>query len=301
MLRKSKLTKEQIIELYNNGKTAKEIGLKAGVSDSAILGILRRSSIKRRLGRKLGYSSGINENVFTETITEKHAYYLGLIAADGSVHPSRNKRHCFSIELASKDIELLTGLADFIRLDRSNIKTYTRRSRNSTSKITIHSKLFTDTLLSLGISSGKSKRMNIVANSFRENFTAELMRYWYAGYFDGDGTASAKRLSLTAESSDFLEAVKSDLVKLLNLNPDALKIYKTGKNCFQLNFNRKLERIKVGRWLYRNNDLALSRKAHFYREVEVNIPELSWNPEMGIRTEDLDNLDQGQRIEGEKI
>lgn len=300
MLRKCTISKEEIIKLYKQGYTTNKIGLIAGVSGSAILGILRRSGIVRREAKRHGYSSKINENIFNEPYTEAHAYFLGLIAADGSAL-LREGRYTLQIELATKDIELLERFADFISLDREAIKTYTRKGKNPTSKITIHSKKLVRSLFALDIKAGKSESMSLVLENFRIHSPSILMRSWYAGYFDGDGTVTKSRLSLTAQSREFLRTVKEELTKTLDLNPDALQIYKTGVNVYQLVFNRKLERIKVGAWLYKNNPLALSRKAHFYREVEVNIPELSWNPEMGIRTEGLENLDQGQRIEGEKI
>lgn len=300
MLRKSKITKEEIINLYNQGATAQTIAVTAEVSDSAILGILRRNNVTRRQAKRQGYSSKIKENIFNADYTKAHAYFLGLIAADGCAF-ERNGRYVFTLELSTKDIELLERFADFIELERSAIKTYSREGKNPTSRITIYSKTLVESLFNLNIKVGKSKSMNLLLQSFKAYSPQHLIRYWYAGFFDGDGTANSKVLSLTAESKSFLESVKIELSSLLHLNPDSLKIYQTGPNTYQLSFNRKLERIKTGAWLYKNNSLALSRKAHFYREIEVNIPELNWNPGMGIRTEGSSQEDQGQRIEAEKI
>lgn len=176
---------DKIIELYllKRYSTIK-IGNIFNVSDNTISSILKRNNIivdKRRC------RTPIDSNYFQNINSEAKAYFLGLIAADGSIIKDKRDKIYFSLELNSNDIDILEKLSIEISGNKNIIKTYFRPGRNSTSKISFSDKTFTDSLIHNGIVFNKTINLQ-----FPKNIPDNLMNHYIRGYFDGDGSVYLK-------------------------------------------------------------------------------------------------------------
>ena len=113
-------------------------------------------NIKTKSGHKKKYY--YNENYFSRIDSEKKAYFLGFLFADGCVRqryrPDRNKPlYSLILKLHKKDIDILRKL--LIALGNSNIPIVKEKGTNCY-KITVNSKTLCEDLISHGCVPRKS-------------------------------------------------------------------------------------------------------------------------------------------------
>ncbi len=205
-----------------------------------------------------------DETYFDTIDTEAKAYWLGLIASDGYVTDVRNR-----LEIG------LSGESDRCLLERlkedigytgpiaSKQPAYRGSKRHNT--LGIASKRLVDALAQHGVVPRKSLIL-----AFNGSLRPDLVRHYARGYFDGDGSASAKR------SGDFLLSVTSSLRFVTEL---ADYVQKTlDLHCHIERFaapkNPQSAALKIGGnfvslifldWLYRDATIYLPRKEAKYR------------------------------------
>lgn len=127
-----------------------------------------------------------NENYFEKIDTEEKAYWLGFIAADGSII---NNGNALEISLSSKDHEHLIKFLKAIEGDSNMIKT--RQSNDgtntyhATSRIRVCCKKMCDDLAKFDIVPNKGDKL-----CFPTFLKKKLLRHYLRGYFDGDGSIS---------------------------------------------------------------------------------------------------------------
>lgn len=122
----------------------------------------------------------LNENIF-EILTPESAYWIGFIAADGSIsHPNnKNKRsYTTGICLGIRDIDHLKKFQNFIESSHKMYKDKRCCHLNISSR-----KMYND-LLYHGIKPLKTYSLE----SHISNIPDEYKKYFIAGLFDGDGT-----------------------------------------------------------------------------------------------------------------
>ena len=125
----------------------------------------------------------MNNNIFNTIQSENVAYWLGFLAADGSVSAQRTTR--LYIGLARKDREHLSKFLQFIGSDAS-ITDYEVKCKQKVypaSSISIYSNNICNDLKSYGIIPDKSH----INYNFLENIPQEYQFAFICGYFDGDG------------------------------------------------------------------------------------------------------------------
>lgn len=271
-------TQEQELEIcreYLAGSSSNDLATKYNCSGGAILKLLKRNRTPRRGGGNT--PPDFNDAFFSELDTEEKAYFFGLIAADGSVcQPNKGGQKRFQLELIEQDKYLIKAFCSAIGYPVNRIRTYKRPNRSKTSKVSITSNIFCNSLEVLGIKSGK-------ANGFPMPALDEpYMKHFLRGLFDGDGSVGDYRLTLTAGNTEILEQVKDYLVTKLKLNQLALKIYKTGPRTWTLSVNRKLERHQILQYLYADSTIKMERKARYLGDQMQKLScEFRENPEEG--------------------
>jgi hypothetical protein len=127
----------------------------------------------------------LDESYFDNIDTLEQAYWLGFIAADGSI-VDNERNHALEITLQADDRNHLLKFADCI----GSNSPVTRDSHNG-ERIRIHSKYLIKSLADLGICSAKS----LVVKPW--DGPAYLMPAYWRGLFDGDGcihVRSSKRV-----------------------------------------------------------------------------------------------------------
>lgn len=171
----TKQDKENIIKLYNNGKSKKEIIKIANITTRTFPLVFKEYKINTK--RKNRYI--LNESYFKVIDTEEKAYILGLIASDGCI---TNKNY---FAISSTDYDVL----EFIKkeLDYTGEIYIPEREENDnwniTYRINFSSSSICNDLKAYGIFPNKSLKydnMPIISK--------ELMRHYIRGYFDGDGS-----------------------------------------------------------------------------------------------------------------
>lgn len=181
--------KNNIIESFYNkenvNKTFKEMALECSVSERAYSRVLKENNINGK--NKNRYK--LNESYFENIDTERKAYWLGLLYADGYVGDKHfnNIIICLTIsdmyilQEFSKDIEF-TGN---IRIDQNGggLSNGTPKSVLNFSSV----KMAKD-LRRLGLYPGKSQSMTCLPN-----ISEELIPHFIRGYFDGDGSIHTTR------------------------------------------------------------------------------------------------------------
>jgi hypothetical protein len=130
----------------------------------------------------------LDESYFQHIDTEEKAYWLGFLASDGNIH-----RNAIRIEISSLDRDILELLAQSLGSNRPIVdqmrplmKFNGKRGtgERSYSKFIVQSKLMREHLASHGLTANKTFTVRPWQGP------PELMRHYWRGVFDGDGSIS---------------------------------------------------------------------------------------------------------------
>jgi len=160
----------KIVKDYVEGKNTHEIAKELNTYNTSIRRVLLRHKIKLRNRSEAQITT---KNVFANLNDEQTQYWLGMLAADGTIG---NKEYLVSLELQNKDLNHLQKYCNFLGISFKKIKypkynTIGYRASFKNKEINLY-------LKSLGITDNKSKTINI-----KFNFNNHFIR----GVFDGDG------------------------------------------------------------------------------------------------------------------
>ena len=206
----------------------------------------------------------INEDYFKVINCAKKAYWLGFIAADGSINKTYNK-----LTISVKDIEMLEKFS--IDTDStykiSEIKQYDKRTEKIYEEysIQITNRNFVNNIRQQGITHEKTDILNFP--SIDEKFWP----YFIAGLFDGDGSIFTTKTSngikcnliSTKEVLDKIDDIlfekfgikNNKHIKVTNNKPNVYKEY------WYKHAEKFLDYIYCG-----NNEMYLSRKYNIFKE-----------------------------------
>ena len=129
----------------------------------------------------------LTESYFDEIATQEQAYWLGFIAADGSIVLSGTKSYSLRIELSERDAKHLEAMAASLGTDKP-VRHSVRRNGGSLggagefAYLAIDSWRITEALQRLGVTPRKS------ATAEPWDGPADLMPHYWRGLFDGDGS-----------------------------------------------------------------------------------------------------------------
>ena len=173
--------KDLIIKMYEVDRiSTAAIGKKFNVTDHTVSSYLK--SLGCNVSRKRSRTP-ILSNYFEKIDTQNKAYFLGLIAADGSVFQCNKGKIVFSISLIDKD--LLDLLSIEICGSDKLVREVKRKYRDGSSKmyeIKFSDEIFTNNLISNGILINKTFTLDF------PNIDEEFISHYIRGYLDGDGT-----------------------------------------------------------------------------------------------------------------
>ena len=250
--------KEEMIELYTSGqiKIPRLLDEKYGIYHGSCYSILKRRNLIR-------YSNAaqhrlFNEDYFEEVTTEKQAYFLGLLAADGNIS---EKRNTVSLSLNAEDG--LNLLIEFKKELNSTgvISNYKDKRVDCNRKSTV-SMQFTSTktkedLERIGMSFQKTSNLHY------PKINKELDRHFIRGFIDGDGSFHYKRKVLVFSlvgTKSILESIQQILQQELEITPTKLIKHVTGVYYLRLGHKNTL---KLREWIYNNCSIAMQRKRNY--------------------------------------
>lgn len=166
-----------IIGQYENGLSARLLGLTYGVADVTITALLKRHGVFIRNRSNAKRTNQIDETIFDDIVTEEQFYWLGFILADGNIYYPKKRSKQLNFGLKESDWEHLEKFKRFIG---SNKSLYYNKGGVF---ISFYSNHLVEALERCGITPRKSLTAKVP--EFCKN-----NRHFWRGVVDGDGWVS---------------------------------------------------------------------------------------------------------------
>lgn len=232
----------EILLLYEQGLSQKEIADKFKTYNTSIKRILERNNIRIKGISEM--QEIVKENPFSDLEKEEVRYWLGYLIADGNVSNERNRINISS----SKDKEHLEKYLKFIG-NGVKLNTYLNKKYNvneySVNFSSVKTKEF---LISIGITPKKSLNLEL---------KVPLNSHMLRGIFDGDGCFSNNTYGITCASLRFCEQI-IEFLKEYNIQSYVV-VDKRGSTCYAIyianNHNDRFHNL-----LYSNANIYMERK-----------------------------------------
>lgn len=252
---------KNIIEQFHNRVSLEVIGKQYGLSQPVIRkAVLNMGFIPQQR------RSDLNESYFDVVDSETKAYWLGYLAADGTVRVreqvdkyGNHKTHGNSIhlKLSTMDEEHLKKFRDevcpnsVLKYSTSVVKT--KKGNISTSNNVVLN-LYSNYLVSQIVDKGVGPRKTFTIG--KPNIEGKYIKHYIRGLFDGDGCVSiedGKRLNYKiTTASENMNTFLSELFESLSIN-----MVRRGINCI---IGRKEDTMKFYNYIYDDATVWLERK-----------------------------------------
>jgi hypothetical protein len=197
----------------------------------------------------------INEAYFTTPISQKQAYFLGLIISDGHLNYNRG---VFQYACAFRDASLI----DFIRTELGSshpIKTYVIKNRTYVRYGITNKKLVRSLIEKWNLPKLNKSKNNVDIPDLPPKFLSHFLR----GFFDGDGSVwfggGTYRAGFTG-GEKMMRAIQSILLSQHIPSYLSYRYSKSNKNSCQLTINGTLHVQSLGKFLYNEANFYLERK-----------------------------------------
>lgn len=245
--------KQKIVELYTNKNSTRRISQLLNISRYVVLKTIKESKVCIRSMSEAAQEHLYDSNYFDTINTERKAYWLGLLYADGNVCIKGKKR--LQITLQKEDEYLLIELLK----DLGAGKIYNDRVY---SKIIINNSFIVDSLIKLGCVPIKSL---ILKFPTEEQVPKELQNHFIRGYFDGDGSCvynnkQGQTLTFTSVES-FLTPLKNIVEKeKLTFQKFYIRYKNKELSAGSMSFYQNSKNPILSNYLYKNATIFMKRK-----------------------------------------
>ena len=264
---------QEIIKLYQEGKSLSFIANKYGTYGAKIKKILINNNIQIRTraeqNRITNQSRGkkVNHNYFDNIDTCQKAWLLGFLAADGSV---ASKRNSIKIGLSSVDREILEKIKEEIQSER-DILDYESNQGFQISELVWSSENQKKKLSQYDIVPNKTYK-GIHLPEFK---IAALQFAYILGYYDGDGCfrndGTRCRIEICSYDPNILQDFANCIKIKLSIDKEVHKD-RSRKNYYTLTYSTK-DAIQILDYMYKimneNNGFYLQRKYNKYNQWKI--------------------------------
>ena len=258
-----------IITEYNNGISITSLSKKHDIKGDIISTWLKRCGVivKTRENELL---HKYDTSYFNEIDTEKKAYFLGFIVADGCNHRGLS----LLVERQDEYIlqELLKDMSSTIKLQRNR----GQNGNKDTSRIKLQSKIISEVLCKWGIVPRKAHK------TYFPPISEEFYSHFIRGLFDGDGSISIDKRSKQkrfriAGHSLLIERIQEILINKCQLNKTTLEtIKKREQPTTVLHYVGNNQVRKIFEYLYNDATIYLTRKYEkFNKDANLWVKELT--------------------------
>lgn len=261
---------EEIIRLYQEGKTAKEISSLLGLKyHQPVYNYFKKMGWERtgKTGKRI-YK--VNEDFFKCINTEEKAYILGFICADGHIEKDR-----LNITVSVRDRDILEKIRSAMysnhpikEVQRMNPYKRTNRSTLTLVELVIGSVKLVKPLFDMGLTTNKTYTLS---GDILKYVPKYLMRDFLRGYFDGDGNvlfgrrySSGYKYNINiCGNEDFL------LKSFQTYFPSNNKLYKDlySRQCYVWKISQRDKVKDFMYYLYYNSSIFLQRKYNEFRKI----------------------------------
>ena len=249
--------KKDIISMYYENHAFTDISEHLNVSRRSVSRVLKEASINTRLKNR--YT--LNESYFETIDTEKKAYWLGFLYADGYV----GNNNYNNVVLSSIDQEHIQKFSDDIEYT-GNLRKRVGGFEGSKEQLVINfsSEKMTSDLRNIGLYPGKSTTME----SFPE-IDSDLVNHFIRGYFDGDGSVYEQRS--TSYHKDKMYEYQRNIVSIIGTYKFLMEILEhlpmmhrirksKTESMFYIEYYGRHDFEDIYDYLYKNATIYLDRK-----------------------------------------
>ncbi len=240
---------EDIVNMYKQGLTIKNIADIIGSHNRAVKKILEHRKIRVR-GQGSRYL--VDDNFFENIDSERKAYWLGMIATDGTIRKNKNRNEVV-LSLKISDAE---HIKNFINDISSTSKIhFVNRGGSEQAYASIASKKIKEDLIKLGITPNKTFTVS------PPNIKSDMERHFWRGCVDGDGCiykAKSGRYRIDFIGTHGMVSGFRDFIKKNTLINDR-KIFIKG-NIFGISYHKQEDVRKIAELLYGDSSVKLNRK-----------------------------------------
>ena len=176
-------TEAAVVTAYLSGKGADLIADEFRLNRHTVLAILIRNDIPRR-----HHKYDVDVNYFSSISTEEQSYWLGFLSADGCASPGG---YLCSLFLAVRDESHIAQFRTAIGFTGPILDRHLKAPSGTVSHqrgVTITRKAFYENLVKQGVCPRKSWCLAPPSG----NVPDDLLRHWWRGHFDGDGSVSKR-------------------------------------------------------------------------------------------------------------
>jgi len=253
------MTENEIIkDYYENNMSIRNLAKKYDCSTAPIVSMFKRRKLSFRDPSSYKTYS-INSHYFDEIDTEKKAYMLGFLYADGA-NCSHKGHYVVSLTLQARDEHILKEFLKEIGSD-SPITDFIKKETGVVYKrIQICNKRIIEMLEKYGVVPRKS-----LITTYPYWLRDDLTRHFLRGLFDGDGSIQSQFGYINfSGSNSLMTSVKEILEEKFNAH--VREYNQTGKHpCFkQLFCSKKQDMANILYWLYEDSNIYLNRKYEQY-------------------------------------
>lgn len=267
----------KIKSLYENGVSAKQLGIKYGIDKRRVQKWAREEGTYRdkNLSHRIFH---FNENIFDLIDSPEKAYWLGFLYAD--LYNYNDKRHYIRLELKLTDKDHVINFCNFVGYDPSKVEEVEILSKESgkiyySARVTINSIHLTNQLTKLGC--GQNKSLTI---SYPNWLKDELHVSFIRGIFDGDGSIKHTKSKNNREynwsitgTREICEGIKKVFIEKYGI---PLTLWQSAEdktvNTWTVESSGNLKIHKICEIVYKNATICLPRKYQRYQElIEYNL------------------------------
>ena len=257
-----------IVSLYEDGVSAKNLGIKYSIDKRRIQKWAKRKNILRNKNDTHRFVL-FDQNYFDKIDTPAKAYWLGFLYADGYNNKETNT---VSVSLAYKDHNHLIKLAKAIGLSKNKITIYNSNIGDKaypSSCLRMYSKHMCNILSNKGCPQAKSFII-----TYPDWLFPELNSHFIRGIFDGDGCLTKRSLNSEwkwsiASTKEICNSINFILNNELDITTTICNISQTNNNTYEMQTSGNEKIHKIMKWLHENSteSIRLDRKYDKYEEL----------------------------------
>lgn len=255
----SKEIDDKAMQMIESGmsitKTAKLLNVDAQTMSKRLQ--KERNLIVLKDGKK-----AVDNNYFSVIDTSEKAYWLGMLAADGSVGINNYIEFCLKLEDKKHVEKFRTAIKSKHKIGEKTI--HLNGKEYKASRIIIRDSKLNSDLCKYGVCNNKS-----LITRFPFDIPQKFYKDFIRGYFDGDGSiysyiqSNGKLRYEIAISTGSMDMV-NDLLEVVMKETGLLLKFRKARTCYDLRLYDQDQIIEFLNYLYKDSLIYLDRKYELY-------------------------------------